>query len=228
MEMELTISLAVKVDESGANLNEICAAVAETVRGELAVRVTEEVIEGLQDDIRDRLCTASGGGAKKGFGSHDGKEVLADDGGAGNRAKGETHDGVGASGERGGDEDELPARGRRDRGVGRGAGAQVECAPMGGGTRVTGERGEGDPDRDGRWDEVQEVARGAWRVENRHRAGKGPESASCGGLGRDELGGDRQGSAEDPQDGPGGRGAVEAVRRRRGARDRQASGVGGG
>src|SRR3989338_1255374 len=74
MEMELTISLAVKVDESGANLNEICAAVAETVRGELAVRVTEEVIEGLQDDIRDRLCTASGGRAKKGFGSHEGKE----------------------------------------------------------------------------------------------------------------------------------------------------------
>lgn len=74
MEMELTISLAVKIDESGANLNEICAAVQETVRGELATRVAEEVIEGLQERLRDTLCTPSGRKAKKGLGGHEVKE----------------------------------------------------------------------------------------------------------------------------------------------------------
>ena len=70
MEMELTISPEVRIDESGANINEICAAVQETIRGELAVRVTEEVIEGLQENVRERLCTSSGREAKKGLGSH--------------------------------------------------------------------------------------------------------------------------------------------------------------
>lgn len=74
MEMELTISLEVKIDESGANLNEICAAVQETIRGELAVRVTQEVVEGLQEDVRERLCTPSGREAKRGLGGHEVKE----------------------------------------------------------------------------------------------------------------------------------------------------------
>lgn len=73
MEMELAISLHVKIDGSGANLNEICAAVQETIRGELSVRVTEEIIEGLQEDVRERLCTSSGREAKKGLGSHEKK-----------------------------------------------------------------------------------------------------------------------------------------------------------
>ncbi len=34
MEMELAISLTVRIDESGANLNEICAAIQESIRGE--------------------------------------------------------------------------------------------------------------------------------------------------------------------------------------------------
>jgi len=59
MEMELAISLVVRIDESGANLNEICAAVQESIRGELAVGVAEEVIEGLQADLRNRLCRPS-------------------------------------------------------------------------------------------------------------------------------------------------------------------------
>lgn len=74
MEMELTISLVVRIDESGANLNEICAAVQETVRGELAVRVTEEVIEGLQEDVRERMCAGRGREAKKGLGGHERKD----------------------------------------------------------------------------------------------------------------------------------------------------------
>jgi len=74
MEMELAISLGVSIDESGANLNEICAAVQETVRGELATRVAEEVIDGLQVDLRERLCTPSGRKAKKGLGGHEVKK----------------------------------------------------------------------------------------------------------------------------------------------------------
>jgi hypothetical protein len=59
MEMELAISLMVRIDDSGANLNEICAAIQESIRSELAVCVAEEVIEGFQENIRDRLCTQS-------------------------------------------------------------------------------------------------------------------------------------------------------------------------
>lgn len=75
MEMELAISLTVRIDESGANLNEICAAIQESIRGELAVCVAEEVIEGFQENLRDRLCTPSGQEAgAKALGSHRQKE----------------------------------------------------------------------------------------------------------------------------------------------------------
>lgn len=71
MEMAVTISLDVTIDDSGANLNEIIAAVKGCIVRELAVRVAEEVIKGLQEHVRDTLCSPVGRVAKKGFGAHE-------------------------------------------------------------------------------------------------------------------------------------------------------------
>jgi len=73
MEMWLDISLNVNIAESGANLNEICNEVREIVASKVAVRVTEEIIEGMQECIRGNLISSSGRVAKKGFGGHEQK-----------------------------------------------------------------------------------------------------------------------------------------------------------
>lgn len=49
MEMAVTISLRVSIDDQGANLNEICAAVRQAVAGELPAGVARVAIEALQE-----------------------------------------------------------------------------------------------------------------------------------------------------------------------------------
>jgi hypothetical protein len=71
MEMAITISLEVSVDDPGANLNEICAEVKKKISGELCTRVAEEIIKGMQDHLRDVLCAPVGRVAKKGKGRHE-------------------------------------------------------------------------------------------------------------------------------------------------------------
>jgi hypothetical protein len=73
MEMWIDISLKVNIAESGANINEICNEVRETVASKVVVRVTEEIIEGMQEHIRSNLTSSSGRVAKKGFGKHEQK-----------------------------------------------------------------------------------------------------------------------------------------------------------
>ncbi len=71
MEMAVTISLDVRIDDDGANLNEICAEVKKRISEELAVRVAEEVVKGMQDHVREELCPPAGNAAKKGRGGHE-------------------------------------------------------------------------------------------------------------------------------------------------------------
>jgi hypothetical protein len=70
VEMETTISLTVSVDEEGANLNEICAAVRKTVVGEVACRVAERIVAWLQEEVRDGL-TKKGRRRRRGGGRHE-------------------------------------------------------------------------------------------------------------------------------------------------------------
>ena len=70
MEMELTISLTVSIADGGANINEICAAVKESVVGKLAPMVAVEIVEGVQEHILAILCSPAGRRAKRGLGGH--------------------------------------------------------------------------------------------------------------------------------------------------------------
>lgn len=70
METVLTISLLVSIDEPSPNLNEICAAVRQSVVRDLAPKVVEEVIEEVQGRVVETLCSPSGRVAKKGLGAH--------------------------------------------------------------------------------------------------------------------------------------------------------------
>lgn len=69
MEMEITISLSVSIADEGANVNEICQQVKKTMQ-EVKIKVPEQIIEGMQEDIIERLTTPSGRVAKKGLGKH--------------------------------------------------------------------------------------------------------------------------------------------------------------
>ncbi|MBU4219068.1 MAG: hypothetical protein KKB90_08955 [Actinobacteria bacterium] len=70
MEMELTISLTVSIAEDGANINEICAAVKDSVVKTLAPTVAEQTVEGIQEHILELLSSAAGRQAKRGLGGH--------------------------------------------------------------------------------------------------------------------------------------------------------------
>lgn len=73
MEMKVTISLRVSIAEEWPNLNEICLAVRESIVKELPARVGIVIVEGMQEEIRDRLTRPVGRRAKKGLGSHERK-----------------------------------------------------------------------------------------------------------------------------------------------------------
>jgi hypothetical protein len=68
--METTILLTVSVEEEGANLNEICAAVRKTVVGELAGQVAERIVAWMQEVVRNRL-TKKGQRKRRGEGRHE-------------------------------------------------------------------------------------------------------------------------------------------------------------
>lgn len=70
MEMELTISLVVSIEDTGANLNEVCAAVKETIVNQLAPKVTEEVIGGAQEWVLQRLTAPCGKTGQREWGKH--------------------------------------------------------------------------------------------------------------------------------------------------------------
>ncbi len=62
------VSVKVRIDETWANVNEILHAVSEA-RDAFGVKLTQHVIEWMQEDVRDRLC-APDRRVKKGLGSH--------------------------------------------------------------------------------------------------------------------------------------------------------------
>lgn len=78
MEMELTISLTVSIDESGANLNEVCAAVRETIMNDLPSQVGRELVCGIQEWVLKKLTTPCGQTSKKGFGRHENRNAKGD------------------------------------------------------------------------------------------------------------------------------------------------------
>lgn len=73
MEMALTISLHVSIDDAGASLNEVCAAVRHSVVEELAARIVETVIEKQQEQVLGVLTMKGRRRVPQQWGSHEDK-----------------------------------------------------------------------------------------------------------------------------------------------------------